>query len=149
MQIDLVKGQRESATVESSLLDWVAVHGCMCLGLRHSDSFGPGRELMLQFLERLDVLLVERGMLTQADLDSPKGRRESATVDASLLDWVAVHGCMCLGLRQPDSCGPSRELMLQFLERLGVLLVERGMMTRAELDSAMQVEREVRMANLQ
>jgi hypothetical protein len=54
---------------------------------------------------------------------------------------------MCLGLRHSESFGPGRELMLQSLERLGALLVTRGMFTHAEPDAAMEIERDVRMAN--
>ena len=82
------------------------------------------------------------------EIDIVKGKRESANVEASLLQWVAVHGFLSLGLRHIEGFAPSREAVLPFYERLGTLLVERGMLTQAELDEALEIERQVRVENL-
>lgn len=62
------------------------------------------------------------------------------SVTATLLQWMTVHGYLCLALRHPQVNGPSRALALDFVEQLSVLLVEGGIMTRDEMAEAHQVE---------
>jgi hypothetical protein len=62
-------------------------------------------------------------------------------MEASLLSWMAVHGYLCLALRHPDSTGPTRELIEEMLEQLGALLVDREMLTPAELQEFTEIER--------
>lgn len=62
------------------------------------------------------------------------------SVTASLLQWMTVHGYLCLALRHPGVNGPSRALALDFVEQLSALLVEGGIMTRDEMTEAHQVE---------
>jgi len=56
--------------------------------------------------------------------------------------WMAVHGNLQLALRHPRNTGPSREIMLEFVERLGMALVDWGILSEAELALSKQVERE-------
>jgi len=54
--------------VEASGLLWMAIHGNLCLALRHPANLGPSRELVLGFVKNLGRLLVEWGVLTEAQL---------------------------------------------------------------------------------
>ncbi len=65
---------------------------------------------------------------------------ESATVEECLFVWMTIHGNLCLALRHPENQGPSRAYTVAFVEKLGRLLVERGMLTQAQLDEAQRVE---------
>jgi hypothetical protein len=58
------------------------------------------------------------------------------------LAWMAVHGNLQLALRHPRNTGPSREIMVEFVERLGVALVDWGILSEAELELSKRVERE-------
>lgn len=62
------------------------------------------------------------------------------TVAASLLQWMTVHGYLCLALRHPGATGPSRNLAVDFVEQLGELLVNGGLLSRTELEEAQQLE---------
>jgi hypothetical protein len=64
------------------------------------------------------------------------------SLDATLLDFVAVHGNLCLALRHPENTGDSRAMVISMIHRLGKLLVEGGILTQAELDFASRVEQE-------
>jgi hypothetical protein len=66
---------------------------------------------------------------------------ERATLDASLLEWMAVHGNLCLALRHPNNSGGSRALVAKVVDQISKLLVERGLLTQAEIDAATAVER--------
>jgi hypothetical protein len=135
MKIDIVKATRESAILQASRAQWIAVQRCVSLGLQHEQSFGLSRELVVEFLGTLNELIVE-------------AEQASAPLETTLVQWLAVHGCLCMGLRQPQSFSLPRELVLQFLDHLGGELVQRGLFSQAELAAAMEVEREVRLANL-
>ncbi len=67
---------------------------------------------------------------------------QKATIEESLFLWMTVHGNLCLALRHPTNDGPSRGYTVAFVRKLGRLLVERGLLTQAELDLAEEVERE-------
>jgi hypothetical protein len=67
---------------------------------------------------------------------------ETATVDETLFLWMTVHGYLCLALRHPESSGASRSYAEAFVKKIGRLLVDRGLLSQAELDFAEQVERQ-------
>jgi hypothetical protein len=67
---------------------------------------------------------------------------ETAAVNETLFLWMAVHGYLCLALRNPVAQGDSRLFVEAFVEKIGRLLVERGLLTQPELDAAQQLERE-------
>jgi hypothetical protein len=66
---------------------------------------------------------------------------ERATLDASLLEWMAIHGNLCLALRHPENSGGSRALVVKAIDQIGKLLVERGLLSQAEIDQATRIER--------
>jgi hypothetical protein len=67
---------------------------------------------------------------------------ETAAVEESLFVWMAIHGNLCLALRHPENQGLSRSYTVAFVEKIGRLLVDRGLLTQEQLDHAQQVETE-------
>jgi len=49
-------------------LVWMAIHGNLCLALRHPSNLGSSRALMEQFVRALGENLVENGVLTPDEL---------------------------------------------------------------------------------
>lgn len=66
---------------------------------------------------------------------------EPFAVECPGLVWMAVHGACCLGLRHPGYTGPSRELVLNFVNALSEKMVETGVLTSDELAIVEQEER--------
>jgi hypothetical protein len=62
-------------------------------------------------------------------------------VESPGIVWMAVHGAICLGLRHPAYIGPSRELVVNFVQALGESLIENGVLTPEELAEVQRVER--------
>jgi len=64
--------QRAAMTEEYSIgspgLVWMAVHGTLCLGLRHPAYGGPSRAFVENFVRALGDCLVEWGCLTPEEL---------------------------------------------------------------------------------
>ena len=58
----------EAFSVETNGLTWMAVHGAICLGLRHPGYRGPSRALILNFALELGRRLVDAGVLTAEEL---------------------------------------------------------------------------------
>lgn len=50
-------------------LVWMAVHGTLCLGLRHPSYVGPSRRLVEEFVRALGDGLVAWGCLTAEELE--------------------------------------------------------------------------------
>lgn len=73
---------------------------------------------------------------------NPAVALEKTKVEATLLDWMTVHGNLCLALRHPQNSGPSRATVVKMIHVLGKLLVDKGMLTQEELNFATRVERE-------
>lgn len=69
---------------------------------------------------------------------------ETATVEESLFVWMTIHGNLCLALRHPENDGPSRAYMEAFINKLSMMLVQRGMLTQQDIERAQRVEREFR-----
>jgi len=61
-------------------------------------------------------------------------------VEASGLLWMAIHGNLCLALRHPSNVGESRDLVVDFVKRLGRLLVEWSVLTEEQLRYTERVE---------
>lgn len=59
----------ERATVEAELFVWMAIHGNVLLALRHPHNTGPSSAVLRDFCDNLGNMLVETGLLTQAELD--------------------------------------------------------------------------------
>jgi hypothetical protein len=74
--LDAIDAQRAAArpamaephAIESPGLVWMAVHGAICLGLRHPAHVGPSRELVVNFVKALGQELVEWNVLTALEL---------------------------------------------------------------------------------
>ena len=64
------------------------------------------------------------------------------TVDATLLDWMAVHGNLCLALRHPQNQGESRALVVGMIHKLGTLLVTYEILTAEEMNRATRLEQD-------
>jgi hypothetical protein len=62
------KAMTEPFYIAAEGLLWMAVHGTLCLGLRHPAYTGPSRELVLRFTKRLGRDLVAWGCLTEEEL---------------------------------------------------------------------------------
>jgi hypothetical protein len=58
----------EPHSIESPGLVWMAVHGTLCLGLRHPAYVGPSRALTENFVKELGQQLVEWKVLTAEEL---------------------------------------------------------------------------------
>jgi len=67
---------------------------------------------------------------------------ETATIEESLFVWMTIHGNLCLALRHPENQGPSRAYAVAFVEKIGRLLVDRGLLTQEQLDHVQKVETE-------
>jgi hypothetical protein len=65
---------------------------------------------------------------------------EPFSVETNGLVWMAVHGTICLGLRHPAYTGPSRALVLSFVQELGRRLVQAGVCTQFELEHVHHTE---------
>jgi len=59
---------RTTMTVTAPQLTWLAVHGNLCLALRHPDNRGASRPWVLAFVKALGQHLVDAGVLTDAEL---------------------------------------------------------------------------------
>lgn len=56
--------------VDAPLLTWLAIHGNLCLALRHPANRGGSRKLVVDFVRALGAKLVERRVLTQDQLEN-------------------------------------------------------------------------------
>jgi hypothetical protein len=65
---------------------------------------------------------------------------EPGLVEANLLTWTAVHGNLCLALRNPSNRGASRQIVIDFVRELGAYLLERGALDKATLERAERLE---------
>jgi hypothetical protein len=74
--------------------------------------------------------------------DISKARIEVA-VGADLLTWMAVHGNLLLALRHPGNGGAVAAVMRDFVNGLGRMLVDQGILTQAELEFAMNPTQEL------
>lgn len=54
--------------IEASFLHWMAVHGSLCLAMRHPQYTGSSRELVLEMVETIEVIFLKEGM-PKAELD--------------------------------------------------------------------------------
>lgn len=63
-------------------------------------------------------------------------------VDGTLLDWMTVHGNLCLALRHPQNKGESRALVVSMVYKLGTLLIKEGILTAEEMNMATRLEQE-------
>jgi hypothetical protein len=67
---------------------------------------------------------------------------ETAMIEESLFVWMTIHGNLCLALRHPGNQGSSRGYTVAFVEKLGRLIVERGLWTQEQLEHAQAVEQQ-------
>jgi len=62
------------------------------------------------------------------------------SVESSGLIWTAVHGNLLFALRHPGNKGPSRQLVRNFVENLGSILEEEGVLTPNQLRKTYRLE---------
>lgn len=65
--MDLSKAKVE-LPVHAELFVWSAVHGNLCLALRHPSNRGPSRHYVETFVRALGQRLVEEGLLSAEEL---------------------------------------------------------------------------------
>jgi hypothetical protein len=60
---------REVVAVELPMLGWLAIHGNLCLALRHPQNAGESRGQVLTAVRLLSTLIVEQGIMSQTEMD--------------------------------------------------------------------------------
>ena len=60
----------DMVTMEAAALTWMAVHRNLCLALRHPLNDGASREITIDFVNAVSKLLVDNGVMTQAEIDA-------------------------------------------------------------------------------
>lgn len=97
-------------------------------------------DLLGQAIARID----RTGLPADSPLANPGtelvAKRES--VDAPLLTWLTAHGYLCLALRHPQVVGPSRPYVAALTRGLGEMLVDRGVISRKQMENAYALEEE-------
>jgi hypothetical protein len=58
----------ELVLVEESLFVWMAIHGNLCLALRHPANRGASRHYIESFVHKLGQLLIEKGVFTAEEI---------------------------------------------------------------------------------
>lgn len=58
----------QSAQVIATHITWLAVHGNLCLALRHPANRGPSRSFVVEFTRSLGRMLVTWGVITEEEL---------------------------------------------------------------------------------
>lgn len=58
----------ELVLVEESLFVWMAIHGNLCLALRHPANRGASRHYIESFCTKLGQLLIEKGVFTAEEI---------------------------------------------------------------------------------
>lgn len=66
--MNLEKAKAE-VSVNATVLTWLTVHGNLCLSLRHPQNRGESRALCIDVVRMLSKLIVEAGVMTQAEMD--------------------------------------------------------------------------------
>jgi len=61
---------KSQAQVNAPMFIWLAVHGNLCLALRHPENRGPSRPYVEQFVKQLGRWLVVRGAITQREREA-------------------------------------------------------------------------------
>ena len=70
------------AQVTANHLTWLAVHGNLCLALRHPANKGPSRQWVLTFVKDLGKALVKWGVITEEELkQTEKTEIEAGSTD--------------------------------------------------------------------
>jgi len=73
---------RITTTMTAPLLTWLAVHGNLCLALRHPDNRGASRTWVIAFVKALGQHLVSLDVLTADELAAAeKLEAEEGTTD--------------------------------------------------------------------
>jgi len=55
--------------VEMNLGRWLAIHGYLCLALRHPQTTGPSRQIALDLVGDLEAAFLSLGLLDQEDIN--------------------------------------------------------------------------------
>lgn len=83
MSMDITKA-RVPLPVHADLFTWMAVHGNLCLALRHPSNVGGSRQIVEEFVRALGARLVEEGLLSADELrDAEKLERQEGGLNAS------------------------------------------------------------------
>lgn len=56
-------------TIEMISGRWLAIHGYLCLALRHPQATGPTRQIALDLVQDLEAAFLAQGLLDQEDVD--------------------------------------------------------------------------------
>jgi len=60
----------KKAAISVPLITWVAIHGNLCLALRHPENVGDSRKLVLNFVKELGQFLVHCKVFTKSQLEA-------------------------------------------------------------------------------
>jgi hypothetical protein len=61
---------QKQVSVTTNLLTWLAIHGNLCLALRHPQNRGPSRQYVTNFTKNLGKKLVEWEVITEQQLEA-------------------------------------------------------------------------------
>lgn len=116
--------------IETTLFVWLAVHGNLCLGLRHPSNLGPSRRYIEQFVKQLGARLVQEGFLTAEELQHAEHlERQEAPQQQPPLDPVLmakVLSSVRLEARQPMQLRVSMEAPDRLMTESFTLEVKAG-----------------------
>ena len=65
-----LKQFKTDKSMTTNLAVWLAVHGNLCLALRHPRNIGASRPFVIKFVKHLGKKLVEWGAITEEQLQS-------------------------------------------------------------------------------
>jgi len=72
----------KNASISAPLITWVAIHGNLCLALRHPNNVGDSRKLVLNFVKDLGKFLVDCKIFTESQLEAiEKVEIEEGSID--------------------------------------------------------------------
>lgn len=71
MKINNLSNQEleQQVIVTLPVLYWMAVHGNLCLALRHPQNNGPSRASVIHSIELIESVLKDQGLMDQEDID--------------------------------------------------------------------------------
>jgi len=73
---------KKKAAISVPLITWVAIHGNLCLALRHPENVGDLRKLVLNFVKELGQFLVRCKVYTKSQLEAiEKVEIEEGSID--------------------------------------------------------------------
>lgn len=107
--MDMSKAQ-VPAILETELIVWAAIHGCLCLALRHPEYVGASRAMVENALTGIEALLVSGGLFTREEMAAAHKVEQDARPPPP-----GPHSTVSVQVMSPDT--PLRELLQYMLDR--------------------------------